>query len=263
MALKKDYAAIAASKIQRPSASGRKPRILVYSRNKKGKTTFCTSAGQEDTLIIDPEDGTEGMVRRDPHVWHIDEWSELDDAYQFLKLGKHQYKWVALDGLTRFSGMSLRFVRSLAEERDLTRTPGLVHQQDYGKAGELMKGMLNNFHSLRNMGVILTAQERVIETEGEDTEDEDFSSANVLYVPDLPKGVRSAANSIVDVIGRLYTVRIEHPKTGSMVVQRRLWLDPHEAYDTGYRSDYVLPPFVKGPTVPKLCSLLREGKVAR
>lgn len=263
MAPRKDYAAIAASKITRPANSSRKPRFLVYSRNKKGKTTFCTSPGQGNVLIIDPEDGTEGMVQRNPHVWHIDAWGELDDAYQFLKSGKHEYEWVALDGLTKFSNMSLRFVMSQAEERDLTRTPGMVHKQDYGKAGELMKGMLNNFHSLRNMGVIFTAQERIVESEGEETEDEDFESANILYVPDLPKGVRGAANSIVDVIGRLYTVRIEHPKTGQMVVQRRMWLEPHEAYDTGYRSDYTLPPFVKGPTIPKLCSLLREGKVAK
>lgn len=259
---KKDYQAIAASKISRPSSSTRKPRFLVYSRNKKGKTTFCTTPGQGKVLIVDPEDGTEGMVSRDPHVWKIDAWGDFDDVYQFLKMGKHEYEWVAIDGLTKFSNMALRYVMNMAEERDLTRTPGMVHKQDYGKSGELMKGMLNNFHSLRDIGVIFTAQERIIESEGEDTDDEDFESASVLYVPDLPKGVRGAANSIVDVIGRLYTVKIEHPKTGNMVVQRRMWVESHEAYDTGYRSDFRLPPFIKGPTVPKICQLLREGKDA-
>jgi hypothetical protein len=258
---KKDYQAIAASKISRPSQSGRKPRFLVYSRNKKGKTTFCTSPGQDNVLIIDPEDGTEGMVKRDPHVWHVDSWADMDDPYQYLKGGNHPYEWVAIDGLTKFCNMALRFVMNQAEERDLTRTPGLVQQRDYGKSGELVKGMLNNYHSLRHMGVIFTAQERVVETAGDDTEDEDYESANILYVPDLPKGVRGAVNSIVDVIGRLYTVKIEHPKTNEMVIQRRMWVEPHVAYDTGYRSDFRLPPFVKGPTIPKLCQLLREGRV--
>lgn len=259
----KDYAAIAAAKIKRPSKSGRKPRILVYSRNKKGKTTFCTSAGQDDILIIDPEEGTEGMVKRDPHVWPVASWQDFDDVYQYLKLGRHDYKWVAVDGLTRLSNMALRFVMGLEEERDLTRTPGMVQQKDYGKAGELMKGMMWNFHSLP-IGVIFTAQERVIEvSDDSESDDEDAESASVMYVPDLPKGTRSAVNAIVDVIGRLYTVRIEHPKTHEKVIQRRLWLEPHEAYDTGYRSDFRLPPFVKGPSIPKLVQLLREGKVTR
>lgn len=259
----KDYNAIAASKIKRPGDSTRKPRVLVYARNKKGKTRFCASAGQDDVLILDPEEGTEGMTKLNPHVWPINSWQDFDDAYQYCKTGKHNYKWVAVDGLTRLSNMSLRFVMRLGEERDLTRTPGLVQKQDYGKAGELLKGMMWNFHTL-DMGVIYTAQERVMEVENDpDQDDEDAEAASVMYVPDLPKGARSAVNSIVDVIGRLYTVRLDHPKTGLKVVQRRLWLAPHVAYDTGYRSDYLMPDYVKGPTVPKIVQLLREGKVTR
>lgn len=257
----KDYNAIAASKIRRPSQTTRKPRLLVYGRNKKGKTRFCSTA--DDVLILDPEDGTTGLTKSDPNVWAIDSWQGFDDAYQFLKRGKHDFKWVAVDGLTRFSNMSLRFVMGLEEERDLTRKPGMVQKQDYGKSGELLKGMLWNFHSL-NMGVIYTAQERVMEVADDpDDEDPDAESVSLMYVPDLPKGARSAVNSIVDVIGRIYTVRIDHPKDSELpkLVQRRLWLDPHVAYDTGYRSDYRLPPYVKGPTVPKLIQLLREGKV--
>jgi hypothetical protein len=204
------------------------------------------------------------MIKTDPHIWPISSWQELDDAYQYLKIGKHDYDWVAVDGLTRFSNMSLRFVMGMEEERDLSRTPGMVQQRDYGKAGELLKGMLWNFHSLKSMGVIYTAQERVEEVNDDEIDDEDFESASIRYVPDLPKGARSAVNSIVDVIGRLYTVNIEHPKDADVkLIQRRLWLEQHPAYDTGYRSDFRLPSFLKGPTIPKLVQLLREGKVTR
>lgn len=262
-AIGKDYQAIAASKITRPSKSKRAPRIFVYGRNKKGKTTFGASGGQAETLIIDPEEGTEGMVKRDPHVWPITAWPEIDDAYNFLKLGKHPYKWVSVDGLTKFSNMALRYVMHQEEERDLARQPGMVQQRDYGKSGELMKGMLNNFHSLR-MGVVFTAQERTVEvTDDPEGDDEDAETSSLIYVPDLPRGVRSSVNQIVDVIGRLYTVKVEHPKSPDVrVLQRRLWVEPHIAYDTGYRSDYRLPPFIKSPTVPKLVQLLREGKAS-
>jgi hypothetical protein len=256
----KDYKAIAAGKIRKPADSKRKPRFLIYGRNKKGKTRFAATA--PDVLILDPEEGTEGLTKLNPNVWNIDNWQEFDDAYQFLKRGGHPYKWVCVDGLTRFSNMSLRFVMGLEEERDLTRKPGMVQKQDYGKSGELLKGMLWNFHSL-DMGVIYTAQERVLEIEDDPDEgDSDAEAASVMYVPDLPKGARSAVNSIVDVIGRIYTVRVDHPKVeDKKLVQRRLWLSPHVAYDTGYRSDFMLPDYVKGPTVPKLVQLLREGKV--
>lgn len=258
----KNYAAIAASKITRPAESSRPPRILVYSRNKKGKSTFCTTA--PNVLIIDPEGGTDGMVKRNPHVWPIAKWTDMDDPYHYLKGGKHNYEWVSLDGLTRLGGMSLRYVMSQEEERDITRKPGMVQKQDYGKSGKLLEGMINNFCSL-DMGVIFTCQERIIEVtdEGGESDDDDAETTQILYVPDLPKGARGVANSVVDVIGRLYTVKADHPKlVGESYIQRRLWIEPHVAYDTGYRSDYRMPPFVKSPTVPKLVRLLREGKVA-
>lgn len=257
----KNYQAIARSKITHPSEVSRPPRILVYSRNKKGKSTFCTSA--PDVLILDPESGTDGMVKRNPNVWKLDKWTELDDPYHYLKSGKHPFKWVALDGLTRLSGMSLRYVMSQEEERDITRKPGMVQKQDYGKSGKLLESMINNFCSLP-MGIIFTCQERIIEVkdDGGEADDEDADTTQILYVPDLPKGARGMANSVVDVIGRLYTVKADHPRlTGQTYTQRRLWVEPHIAYDTGYRSDYRMPPFIKSPTVPKLVGLLREGKV--
>lgn len=257
----KDYQAIAKAKITRPAESSRPPRILVYSRNKKGKTTFGTTA--PDVLLIDPEGGTDGMVRRNPNVWPIAQWTEMDDPYHYLKSKKHPYKWVSVDGLTKLSGMSLRYVMGQEEERDVTRKPGMVQKQDYGKSGKLLEGMINNFVSL-DMGVIFTCQERIIEVQddGGESDDDEAETTQILYVPDLPKGARGVANSVVDVIGRLYTVKTDHPKSGNPYIQRRLWVEPHVAYDTGYRSDYALPPFIKSPTVPKLVNLLRNGKVA-
>jgi hypothetical protein len=204
-------------------------------------------------------------------VWPVETWQEFNDVYHYLKTGKHPYKWVAVDGLTKFSNMSLRFVMGMAEERDLERKPGLVQKQDYGKAGELLKGMMHNFHSLDKMGVVFTSQERIMEVGDDGEEDEDSESAQVIYVPDLPKGVRSSVTSLVDVTGRMYTVKVakrvrrggEIVKTDEMIVQRRLWLDPVVQYDTGYRSDFTLPPHIKNPTVPRLVELMMTGTLAK
>lgn len=267
MAIKsKDYLAIAQKKVQRPSKIKHHPKILIYSRNKKGKTTFALSAGVEKTIVLDPEKGTDPMKAKDPYVWPIEKWEDLQDAYGALRTGElspkalgqgdsdEPFEYVSVDGLTKMNNMALRYIMRVAEERDLDRRPGMVDRRDYNKSGELMKDMLNNFHSLK-MGVIYTAQERMMIADSGDSDEDEEST---FFVPDLPAGVRGAVNSIVDVIARLYVVRVE-TKSGTRA-QRRLQIGPHERYDTGYRSDYVLPDMIKNPTVPKLVNLMIEGE---
>jgi len=262
---KVDYKALGAKKIHRP---GKKPkRILVYARNKKGKTRFAYSAALLGKLLyLDPEVGTEELPD-DAEIWPINKWEDIDEAFKFLRSGQHDYEWVCVDGLTRIANMALRYVMNQQEERDLDRQPGMVQQRDYGKAGELMKGMLFNFHNLP-MGVIYTAQERQ-ETAGEfDESDTDVEHAEVRWVPDLPKGVRSAVNAIVNAIGRVYTVRIEHPtKADQIITQRRLWIGPSEQFDTGIRSkvkgNVIIPDYIKNPTVGKLLEVMETGTVTQ
>jgi hypothetical protein len=280
--MSKDYAAIARAKITRPSAGGRQPRYLVYGRNKKGKTRFCASA--PNVLILDPEDGTREELKLDPDTWPITKWQDLEDAYGAVKSGinlpktNQPIQWVALDGMTKFLSMALDFVSTQQAERDLTRKPGMIDQRTYGQANKMIEGLLFNFHSLRNIGLILTAQERMVEIENmEDLgDDEDATPASFMYVPDLSKGARSPLNQVVDVIGRIYVVRGEFErkirvrgadgkariKTVTSRAERRLWIGPHEMYDTGYRSGYDLPDFIKNPNVASLTQAMREGKVS-
>jgi hypothetical protein len=267
MAKGKDYAALAKKKMVRPAEVKRMPRFLVYSRNKKGKTTSCLSVGVDNILILDPEQGTAEMKEKNPHVRPSDKWEDVDDAYEFLRhvnectqcKTPHPFTWVAVDGLTKIANLSLKYVMKTEEEKSLTRTPGMVQTRDYGKSGELMKDLLVKFHNLP-LGVIFTAQERQVEA-FDSEEDDDYEEIPSAYVPDLPKGVRGAANSIVDVIGRLYVVKTEEgdpPKK-----ERRLWVGESARYDTGYRSDFVLPDLVRNPSIPKLVMLMRTGSAAK
>lgn len=258
-AKEKNYSAIAKQRIVRPATQKRLPKFLIYSRNKKGKTTFGISAGVENTLVLDPERGTEEMRTKNPHVWPIDKWTDMDEAWHYLRFEDHPFEWVSVDGLTKICNLALKHVMKIQEERSLDRIPGLVQQRDYGKSGELVKDMLTNFHNL-NQGVIFTAQERQVEA-NDSEEDEDVEDAASMYVPDLPKGARGAANSIVDVIGRLYVVKAEGTD-GTSKAERRLWIGESVKYDTGYRSDFALPDMIRNPTVPKLVNLIRTGQVA-
>lgn len=183
---KKDYLAIAKRNITRPSQTARKPRILVYGRNKKGKTRFCSTA--PDVLIVDPEDGTKEEQRIDPDTWSVKQWSDLDDVYGALRSGLTSphtgkpYRWVALDGMTRFTSMALDFVSNQQAERDLTRKPGMIDQKTYGQANKMIEAMLHNFHSLREIGVILTAQERMIEIVNMEDMGDDEDALSLIHI---------------------------------------------------------------------------------
>lgn len=266
----KNYAAIAAKAIGDPSTD-RPPRWCIYSRNKKGKTRFCCTA--PNGLIIDPERGTDPYKKfttaSGSKVWSISRWEDVDDVWGYLRTGGHKnHDWVSFDGGSRIHKMALRWVMRQAMERDLERRPEQIEKRDYGRAGAMMEQMFHNLNTLP-IGVIYTAQERMFVAEDEVTDDDpDVESSNVQYVVDLPKGARAALLSIVDVIGRLYVVKAtvkvrkggpDAPITEEVRQQRRLWLEPHVSYDTGYRSQYVLPPFMKNPTVPNLAQLIKEG----
>jgi hypothetical protein len=260
----KDYAKIAKEKMHRPAEIQRKPKILVYARNKKGKTTFGLSAGVDKTLVLDPEHGTDEMKKSNPHVWPIERWEDLDDAINFARFDAtcricptpHKFEWLLVDGLTKMSNMSLKYVMKLQEEKSLDRIPGLVQQRDYGKSGELMKDMLTRLHAMP-MGVIYTVQERQ-DGAYDDSDEDDIEDSAVAYIPDLPRGVRGVSNSLVDVIGRLYVVKLDGDE-GKPKAERRLYIGESVKYDTGYRSDFVLPDVIRQPTIPKLVRLMRTG----
>lgn len=257
---RKDYAAIAKEKIHRPSELTPHRKVLIYARNKIGKTGICISA--PGVLIADPEHGTDPYIKADPHVWPIESWDDTDDFYKFLKTGKHDFEWAALDGMTRLHNMALNKVMKLQEERDLDRIPGLIRRQDYGKANELTKALLYSFLTLP-MNVIFTAQERKLISMSDD-DNEEMEAQQIEYVPDLPAGARKALNEVADVIGRLYIQRVKVRRRGEkeirVVNQRRLQVGPHDNYDTGYRSEFNLPDVIRDPSVPKLVSLMMSGK---
>jgi hypothetical protein len=263
-----DYKRLAVSKITDPGEVDH--RWLIYGRYKTGKSTFLSTVpprpdGKPNILIIDAEQGhgTKALPQGTAKVWKVYNWQDVEEAVRTIQYGDLPYRWIGIDNMSRISNMALRYVMKMGEERDLDRIPGQVERRDYGKAGELVKGLLFNLHTLPK-SLIYTAGDRFDTGQGWQDEDDDAEAAVGKFVPDLPKGARAALNQIVDMIGRIYVVKVTGTtKSGKEVTgrQRRLWLSPSDSYDTGYRSQYTLPDFLKGPTVPKLEQLIKTGKV--
>lgn len=270
----KNYLAIAKAKVDRPASSktARHRKFLLYGRNKKGKSTLSLTGGIEKTLMLDPEKGSDMMMKLNPYRWPTKTWKDTQEFYGAVRTGelspymlgqgksKEPFEFFAIDGMTKLHTFAMNFVRKQAEQKDLDRRPGLTTQRDYGRAGELLKQFMTNMDAIPAT-VIYTAQERMF-TPKTDDDDEMEDDASVLRVPDLPQGVRGYLNSLVDVIGRIYVVKVKVKVGGEIQEknQRRLWIGPHASYDTGFRSDFELPDMVKSPTIPKLIDLMVSGK---
>lgn len=250
----KNYVALGKKNIVSASNSTSPKTILVYARNKKGKSTLCASAGKGNILMLDPERGGVHLKTADPDLWAIKKWDDIDEARGFLATGQHKYTWVGLDGLTQFYGMALNFVvKNREREQNMTVQPGMLTKKDWGQANKVMKAMMHSFWSL-GLNVIMTAQERVMENKDREA-DEETGSEDVSYVADLSAGCRGEAYALADVIGRLYVANVDMPN-GSVKKQRRLWISDHPLYDTGGRADVQLPDYIKNPTIARIMRLI-------
>jgi hypothetical protein len=268
MAAKTNYSDIAKQRIAQPGQDGREPRLLVYGRNKKGKTHFGNTA--PDVLVLDPDDQPETLRP----TWRIHRWEDMNEAYLYLRGGKHPYRWVNMDGVTKIYAYAMRWIMKQGEDKALAmdKRPDLRKIQHYGQANAVFETMLQNFHSLRNIGIVITAQEKMVGvTELDDTtDDEDFTPTTYQYIVNLPKGARAPLNAMVDLTGRIYVVRGDFERrvkadgkwtTEEYAKQRRLLIGVDDMYETGYRSDFLLPDIINDPTVTKVVRALRTGVV--
>lgn len=264
-----DYSKIAAQRIRMPETDQpRMPRLLVYGRNKKGKTRFGNTA--PDVLHIDPDDQPSALRP----TWPINRWEDLNEVYLYLRDGKHPYRWVNLDGVTKIYSYAMRWVMRQSDERAkaMDKQPERKGIQHYGRANEIFETMLHNFHSLRDIGIVITAQEKMVGVSelDDNTDDEDFTPTSYQYIVALPKGARAPLNAMVDLTGRIYVVRGEFERrvkrNGNVEVeeytkQRRLLIGVDDMYETGYRSDFTLPDIINDPTVNKVVRALRTGVI--
>ena len=244
---------LAKTKIVKGGTAERNPQLLIYGRNKVGKTTLTATA--PNVLIVDPEHGAEQSAS-DIDLWPATSWNEVIEAQQYAISTDCAYDWVCFDGLTRIHAMALQHVMGGRSMGDLTKHPALVQQRDYGAAGELVKGFLWQLAGAKP-GIIYTAQER-LEESGD--YDEQLLDSTYRQVVDLPRGARFAVNSIVDVIGHLELKRQSVTKNGETIghrTVRELRIGPHPSLDTGYRSTAKIKPTLTNPTIPALLEHLK------
>src|SRR5688572_17364783 len=229
--------------------------MLVYARNKVGKTKLCASAGQlGKTLIIDCEKGSKSARKsRNVDVYRLENFSEIDEIYWYLANEDHGYEYVAIDPITKLGNHCIRFILEDDAERDLTADPGVPDQRTWGKAAELMRNVILRYTELPGIFLIITAYER-----RRDSDDED-SDYDYVIGPDAQPAVKGFLMGQMDIIGRLYIKALDSDddEDSGVKVERRLLFGNHEVYESGDRSDN-LPRVMRRPTMKKIMDAISQ-----
>ena len=83
-----DYLALARTRAHTTATRQSYRRFMFYARNKKGKTKLLMSAGRDEMLIVDPEQGTDLHKAADPFVWPVTKWDDMQEVWGACRTGK-------------------------------------------------------------------------------------------------------------------------------------------------------------------------------
>lgn len=219
--------------------------MVIYGRNKTGKTRFACDSKLR-TLVIDCNDrGTITVRKMGPRVqrYRVRVWEDLDPIYWLLRSGDHDYEVIVIDTITSLAAMCMKWVLKEQDDRDFSREPKTPDQRSWGKMGEHITDVIVKFRNLP-YHVIFTAQEK--ETV---SEEEDGSSTSLIH-PELSPRPRSTLLSAVSLIGRIYVVPAVNKK-GENIRERRMLVGPHEKYSSGGRFEDDMKYIERNPTLGK------------
>lgn len=252
MPSKEDRIRTVEAKIKRASELETNYRFLVYGRGGVGKTRLCATA--PDVLLIDVNDKGWSSTKRDldPNTYPVEYWNELVDVYWYLQNGDHEYRSVAIDGLTAMQNLCMKFVLGDEASRDASKDPDMPSKQVWGKVGELMKTQITNFRNLP-MNVIFTAMQRVRSSGEEDEE------TSVFIGPAVSPSIMTHLEAAVAFIGYLdqREVIVKKGETKKKVRRRILTLGPSTRYMTKDR-DGQFESVIRDPDLSEMLAILNK-----
>jgi hypothetical protein len=192
--------------------------ILVYGKQKCGKSEFCAQA--ESALFLATEAGLKSL---DVYKLLISSWDELLDGAKEIAEGKHPFKMVIIDTVDNAYRMCSEYILKKFE---------VAHESDlpYGKGYALVN---NEFHrvltklSLQPYGLMLVSHAQEIEVETR-------TGKITKVVPTLPETPRKIVLGIADVIAYCDVDVIKND--GKTSYKRVLRTKPSLYYEAGDRT---------------------------
>ena len=183
------------------SGSGNSIRLLVYGQPGTGKTVLAGTS--PNCLILECDRGDESAKARgsDAHKWTIDDWNDMQEAYDYLRNGGHKdFDWVWIDSLTLFQERGLdNIMEDLVAEKPHRK----VWAPDKGEYGQNMSRLTRLLRDFVNLPLNIGVTAHVIRTE-------DYTDGEVTYMPYVQgKNMPDKVCSYFGVVAHLTTVTKE------------------------------------------------------
>lgn len=223
--------------------------ILVYGDPGAGKTVLAGSAdsvaAMSPVLFIDIEGGTFSIRERNPNVdvVRVKSWNDMQQVYNALYSGDHDYKTVVLDSLTEIQKFSMYNIMKQLIKEDPDRDPDIPSMREWGKNIEQIRLLVRAFRDLP-MNTIFTALAK---------EDKDPKTGKLKNRPSLSGKLANEVAGFLDIVGYLYTKPIDG------VYHRLLLTQPTDQHVAKDRSDNF-PQILQDPTMETVYDIAM-GKV--
>jgi len=191
--------------------------ILIYGLTDAGKTTLLGSAHKDSdgrickatspSLLLDVDGGTQSLVGNDIDIFRPQSFSEIQEAYDFLRYENKTYKSVGIDSLTEIQRkLSMgEIIGTLSGDSGYDNLAEHVPptRYDWLQSGEQMRRFIRAFRELaylpdrkRRIHVIFGALEKYDENRN-------------IVCPSLPGILGLEVGASVDLMGRLSVEEVD------------------------------------------------------
>lgn len=223
--------------------------MLIYGDNGSGKTPLIGSG--TDTLILncDPPEAilSAKIAGSASDVWTISDWSDADEAHEYLRHARHPYKWVWCDSATGLQNSGLNGIMEDLVAAKPHRDRYVPDMAQYLQNMNRLRTWVRYMSSLPiNFGI--TAHPFRWDPESEDSEE-------MVWPWVQGKGMPADICGYMNIIG---FVRIRKVKVGdkTQTVQTLYSKDLPRYYARDRFS--ALPSPMNNPTIPKIEKAIME-----
>jgi len=236
-------------------ALGRKAdyiRMLIAAGPGFGKTIFAGTAGAKAIFLTTDPEGTISAQRMGSKAeeWEIKSWSDLNEAYVWLKKEGHkEFDWALLDNITEAQLMARTESMNKARDKNAARDEFVPGLDDHQRSQNMTVDLVKRFNDLP-MHILYTSHL----TDEEDAEGNSYFS---IAVHGQKGALARQIQGYMNIVGFGETLQDDD---GNDV--RRIWFSHHGSY-RGKDRFQVLGKARDNLTIPKLQALVEAPPVRK